>query len=202
MRGDTHFAIGAGCASAALMLGGVALGVPIMNTSFETALLFGGIGGLAPDIDIKNSKGFKIASIVQIVICTIFIALTTMYLFKDKGQAIGYVSMFSKELLICVGLMIFIIAGKRDSHRGITHSFVSLMFTTLCILAIGKTEGIMWAIGYATHLLIDLLNTKGEMLLWPKRHRYCLKLCKSDGLVNRVLLFVGLITIVCVFRLL
>ena len=109
--------------------------------------------------------------------------------------------MFMKELLVCIGLLVFIIAGKRSSHRGITHSFVSCLFTTLCILAIGKAEGFMWAIGYLSHLMIDYPNNKGEELLWPKKDRYCLKLCKSDGLVNRILLWFGLVSVVTTLRL-
>lgn len=198
MEGNTHFTVGAGCACVAVALGSTAIvDEPITTVTLGTAILFGGFGGLAPDIDIKNSKGSKIASKVQMTICTAFLTLLIAYNFINKEQVTNYVTVFAKELAACLGLLAFIIAGKRSSHRGITHSFAASMFTTLCIWVFSRTFAIMWFVGYLSHLLVDYLNTKGEQLFWPMPNRSCLKVCKANGPVNKFLFYFGaVITVV------
>lgn len=197
MEGNTHFTVGAGCASVVMALGGASIiGAPITPVAMGTAILFGGFGGLAPDIDIKNSKGSKIASKLQAVICTVFVALLVAYTFISKEQVTSYLTVFVKELIACLGLLAFIIAGKRSSHRGITHSFASSMFTTLCVWVFGRTAAIMWFVGYLSHLVIDYLNTKGEQLFWPMPNRSCLKLCKANSPVSRFLFYLGAIVVI------
>jgi inner membrane protein len=41
--------------------------------------------------------------------------------------------------------------------------------------------------------LIDLLNKKGEQLLFPFKKRFCFNLCKSDGMVSKSLFMLGAI---------
>ena len=81
-------------------------------------------------------------------------------------------------------------------HRGITHSFASSMFTTLCVWVFGRTAAIMWFVGYLSHLVIDYLNTKGEQLFWPMPNRFCLKLCIANSPVSRFLFYLGALVVI------
>jgi inner membrane protein len=58
---------------------------------------------------------------------------------------------------------------------------------------ISQTAVPYFAIGFATHLLLDLLNRKGEQLLYPLKNTYCLGVCSSSGVVNDILFAFGLV---------
>lgn len=44
-----------------------------------------------------------------------------------------------------------------------------------------------YAAGFLSHLAIDLLNTKGESLLWPSPGKYCFSLCKAGGVGDKAI---------------
>lgn len=57
--------------------------------------------------------------------------------------------------------------GWLFSHRGIFHSLPMLaMLSTIIFVLFGKA-GIVFGIGYLTHLLLDMLNHQGIRLLYP-----------------------------------
>ncbi len=85
-------------------------------------------------------------------------------------------------------------------HRGATHSILAAaLWWALAavvrhwVISIGTLHVAAWpiaigaAVGYTSHIVIDLLNREGEQLFWPLRGRFALYLVSSDGLVNRLL---------------
>jgi inner membrane protein len=51
------------------------------------------------------------------------------------------------------------------------------------------------AVGYFSHLVVDLLNKKPERLFWPVSRGQALGLCKAGGIVDGVLLVLGVATV-------
>jgi inner membrane protein len=49
-----------------------------------------------------------------------------------------------------------------------------------------------FAVGYASHLIIDLLNRKREKILWPMKKGYSFNLCSSKGYVNKLMMAAGI----------
>lgn len=85
----------------------------------------------------------------------------------------------------------------RAKHRGVTHSLtVAALWFWLARSAvhwnvvIGTVHFSLYpvllgaAVGYLSHIVLDLLNREGEQLLWPLRGRFALYLMESDGFAN------------------
>ena len=86
--------------------------------------------------------------------------------------------------------------GVLSGHRTFTHSFASLLLFSLSFHLLLPAYSGFFIIGFASHLILDWLNYRGIMLFYPLRTRFSLKLCRSDGIVNRVLLITGIIALV------
>ena len=56
--------------------------------------------------------------------------------------------------------------------------------------------GIAFAIGYASHLIIDLFNKSPIRILYPLKKGICFKLCYADSLGNELLLVGGVFIMV------
>lgn len=82
-------------------------------------------------------------------------------------------------LAILIGFSIF---GGTQPHRGFTHSVLALLIASFSAYLIFKNLALAFCIGYASHLLIDMVNKKGEQLLYPMPNRWCFNLCKANGL--------------------
>ncbi len=49
-----------------------------------------------------------------------------------------------------------------------------------------------FTLGYASHLVIDLLNKKCEKLIWPMKKGFSLNICSSRGLINELMMSAGI----------
>lgn len=77
---------------------------------------------------------------------------------------------------------------KTRPHREFSHSLVAMAAGSMCsALCGGSFSALMFGVGYASHLALDLLNVRGESLLYPSRQKFCLRLCVSDGKANKAL---------------
>lgn len=171
MLGNTHAAVGA--ASGLIVLGGLASHSPV---ALVTGATLGAIGGLMPDIDLdsKHAKAVGFSSVLY---------------FALQGAARNLTSSLAMSTTIAglIALIVLVVIGLKSNHRGFTHSILALaLFSTATCLILGETWK-WFAIGYASHLVIDLLNKKGESLLFPLTTKVCLNLCKADGITNKVL---------------
>lgn len=125
---------------------------------------------------------------------------------KGVGKALSYlalVSISSQWILkqeidwkYMVIYMVAVILGALSEHRSATHSFAALIGFTLLfgqIIARNICLIFWFFVSYASHLLFDFLNKKGEMLFWPVcKKRYCLHLVKSESKFGDILFVVSL----------
>lgn len=77
-------------------------------------------------------------------------------------------------------------------HRGATHSLGALLLamTAALILPVNlRAYGMAAALGYASHILLDMLTVQGVPLLWPKRGRVSVLGLTTGGLVESAILY-------------
>lgn len=151
MTGQTHIAAG--------VAGAMMLAVTLHDPVTPALVVLAGLGGLAPDLDHPD-------------------ALLTRHLIGMR-----HVTGTAQSLHLW-------------RHRGLTHSLVALAVTTILLLPLldlilahltlalgvgighaawayalwhvwGADGTLGWATGYASHMIVDALNTKGVQWFWP-----------------------------------
>lgn len=168
------------------------------------AAIGGSIGGIMSDIDVKvdtknvySKKASMDAPFGQITA----IALSTVLLLVDYFLLAGKVCAgFTKSIYFLIpalcALCVLIILGHKSNHRDKTHSVLALILFSACFFFIHREIGIAFAIGFLSHLLIDLLNKSPERLFYPARKGVCFKLVYADRLGNHIIFTIGVCYIV------
>ena len=161
MLGKTHAAVGT--ASALLIMGGAVAHHPV---SLITGATLGAIGGLVPDIDLnsKHAKALRGAD-------------------KNLTSSLA----MSTTIAGLIALTVLVVLGLNSNHRGFTHSILALVLFSTAAYAVVGNSSTWFTIGYASHLVIDLFNKKGESLLFPINVKVCFNLCAADGITNKLL---------------
>ena len=190
MLGRTHFFIGISAALA------------VMQPSSMSTLVAGAgaaaIGGMISDIDSGTSQANKEADKIM----TVAIAITAVVIFADCKFHVGIYERLMRNSSIArllTGAMAFIIIctyGSGQPHRSFMHSFLSMFMLTACMDVIYPDAAPYFAIAYASHLALDMLNYRRLQLIWPMKRGFSLKLCSSQGLINHLLLSVGMVCVV------
>ena len=150
--------------------------------------LAGAVGGILPDVDSKGSKASKASD--KFLAATVIGAVACIAAGKTP---VSWVSLV--PLMMVVALLMF---GRKQPHRGATHSVLYGVAFSVAVALANRALVIPFAAGFASHLVIDLLNTKGESLLWPLEGKWCFKVCKSNGFVNTALGALGAIVAIAV----
>lgn len=124
------------------------------------------------------------------------IILSVALLFADFMAGGGiFKSIIEKPIVPIVGtfgLIVLVILGERSKHRDRTHSLVFLVLFTIAVGLINIPIGVAFFFGYASHLIIDLLNKSPERLFYPLKKGICFKICYADRLGNELLFAVGI----------
>ncbi len=183
MMGKTHIAVG--------IASGIAAAQPDTLGECLSAVMGGAVGGLLCDVDVRaqNNRDARIARFVTICIALgILIADWVLktgiwrYLLAHAGAplAIG-----------AAGFLGICIAGSFTSHRSFMHSLLALVLLSVCLSMVYPPLVPAFAAGFASHLLLDLLNRKPILLLFPWKKGCCLNLFYADGAANALFLLLG-----------
>lgn len=80
------------------------------------------------------------------------------------------------------------------THRGITHTFIGLLFFTLPVFIFGSNVNtISFIYGYVSHLLLDMLTPAGIKIAYPlNENKYSLNLCRTGGFIELALFCLSL----------
>ena len=193
MLGKTHFFVG------------IAAALAIQQPQAFPVLVAGtgaaAIGGVIPDIDSSSSEAHRSADEAILVSVLAVIAVIVADRVFHAGIYEKIRSDSSMERVV-VGIALFLAVcafGSRQPHRGFMHSIVALFLLTACVNIVLPAAAPYFATGFASHMVIDLLNYKGEQLLWPLRGRFCLRMCESNGFINKALMSVGIAATVLLF---
>lgn len=178
MNGRTHTAVGlaAGATAASILMpDSVSLTTFVLGSAAAT------VASTLPDCDqFKNDMPMTIRCLIKLAaFCLLAQWMTEI--------TVNWQYVMFMTLAILVGAM--------TEHRTVTHSiFATLGFSWLCHTVIVENEVItLWFfVAYASHLVLDVLNKRGEMLFWPfYRKRYCLRISKSESWLGKLILKVA-----------
>ena len=188
MMSKTHIAIGAATALACTM--------PSTPEGCAVAVIGGVVGGIVADNDILDNDYLGDALFGQLLAAAISAAVLALDFFLNGGIVKSIIA--SKGWLV-FGIIVFALLyfiGFTQPHRGFTHSFLALLLYSIAVGFIYEPLVEPFALGYASHLAIDLLNKRGIKLLFPFKFGICLGLCYADGVANKVLTIAGAIVTV------
>ena len=114
-----------------------------LKTLIATAAV-GGFAGILPDID----TGGTVAPIIH--------KITAAFIESINSSEIG-VNLLGLDVLFA-----FSIYGGTQPYRGFTHSLLALLIASFGAYLIFRNLALAFGIGYASHLLIDMVNKKGD----------------------------------------
>ncbi|MGM9849816.1 MAG: metal-dependent hydrolase [Bacilli bacterium] len=156
------------------------------------------LGGLVPDVDLKDSTSDKLfdrlmTSLITIVLMSFFIK----YFFDiDLYCKIKEYDIFSYLISTCL-FIVMAYFGSKSSHRSFTHSILGLfIYTGILFYGFGFNVVIPYFVSHLSHIVLDLFNKKGIALFYPSRFRFSLDLCESNGKVNKFLFILFSVLIV------
>lgn len=174
MDGKTHAALGAA----------TTLWIMQPKSPVDLALTvgIGAVAGILPDVDLQQSKASNLMRRVVLAAAALLVVLVGDS--KRKGITLIQLltgSAFVVQLLGLAIILAFYFYGSKQPHRGFTHSAVAELIAVLAFYLFDPSLAPCVIVGYTSHLVIDLFNTKGEQLLWPYDGRWCFGLCKANG---------------------
>ena len=152
------------------------------------------LGGVLPDVDLKDSTSDKLfdrlmTSLITIIIMSIIIN----YYFNINLYNIikGYNNIFNYVLCISI-FIIMSYLGSKTPHRSFTHSLLGLfIYSAIISYSFSKEIVLIFSISFLSHILLDLFNMKGITLFYPLKNGFSLNICEVKGTVNRILFIVA-----------
>lgn len=153
----------------------------------------GGLGALISDIDAEASGSRRDADRIVVLSAAMVAGIVVIDHFLHIGIATrvvsnsGYERMISGALLF-VGICAF---GREQPHRSFMHSFLALGLLGLAIGLVWQETVIYFAVGFLSHLAIDVLNKKKVRLLYPLKEGVALRLFRARGFANSVFFAAG-----------
>ena len=186
MTGRAHSALGVGVALSACEL----LGLITSSNDIGRAAICVTVAATAatlPDIDVGAAKKVYKYSIMGLIVAFV---TTVLFVVCRHGGIRG----IPVSIIGMVAFCALSVYGEKQPHRGFTHSFLAagLYVASITLTTMGMQVGYRkiviasFLFAYLSHLVIDLLNKKGEQLLFPAKDRYCLRLCSAKGIGNEM----------------
>lgn len=195
MMGKTHIALGIAAA--------YVITQPNTMSEFIVATVGGSIGGVMADVDVKIDSGNQFAAkasldalygeILAIAISGGALAVDYFTGGSILRGIIGHLPRFAVGAVMFVALTMI---GELSKHRDRTHSLLALVLFSVSVFLIEPHIGLAFAIGYGSHLIIDLFNKSPIRILYPLKKGICFKICYADRLGNELLLVGGVFIIV------
>lgn len=139
------------------------------------------IASTIPDADIYDARPFQVfADIGKLMVLGIL-------LYRIYGIEIRKDFVVAFLVLLCVTIPM--------PHRGMSHSiFWGAIFSVVFYLTIRVRWITYWfSCGYASHLIIDLVNEKSIPILFPVGDKMSFGFCKSDGVANNAIMILSAI---------
>ena len=193
MQGKAHIATGVAVSLAVLQ--------PATLAGCFAAVIGGAVGGDIPDIDQPPSNGVRDALHGRVIVSTLCAAMLAADYITNAGICDYVVANASPRLaLAAVAIVALCAFGYTCKHRTFTHSLLFGALMTQAFWYVCPALATPFAIGFASHIVLDLLNYQKLQLLWPlKQGTFSFGLIHSKGLVNSTLTLVGTIASIALF---
>lgn len=157
----------------------------------------GVLGALISDIDVGTSDSHREADKITMISVVVVAGVFVLDCFFHTGiinrllQNSGYGRILMGTLLF-IGICAF---GKEQPHRSFMHSFLALGLLCFAIGLIWEKMVIYFAVGFISHLALDILNKKRVRLFYPVKGGVSLGLFRADGVANNVLFKLGSVVV-------
>lgn len=156
MRGKTHLAVGL-----ASGLGVIYLSKDVSWVEVALTLALAGGAALVPDMDAESSmiNNFFFSKVGK---------QARSFAWAAIGLLLILIQFFLPHTPMWVMLLgIFFIAVAFAPHRGLTHSLLMTIYVWLVAHMAAPELATAITVGYASHLIADMLTVSGIPLLWP-----------------------------------
>ena len=156
------------------------------------------VGSILCDIDCKI--GVSKDAVLGRTIATI-LSVAALYIdIVAHGSMFEYF-MQTHIISLVLGLLIILITGyfaRESEHRGFSHSLMAFGLYGIGIFLFSKPVLLGFIIGFASHLLLDVLTYRPVQLFYPREKGVSLKICKSKSPLNTVIMIFGYIWLIVV----
>ncbi len=154
---------------------------------------FATLGGLLPDVDLKDSTTDKLFDRLMTSLITVVVMyfLIKFFLGIDLYDEVKKIDIVFNYIISLVIFIIMGYLGSKFSHRSFTHSILGCLVYTF-ILSYGFDYNVLipFLCGFISHIVLDVFNRKGLALFYPCKSRFCFGLCDSDGKTNKLLFII------------
>ena len=93
-----------------------------------------------------------------------------------------------------IGLMVFALTAGFASvanHRGFSHSLLAMLIFTVSIWLIFPAAAMPFAVSFATHIVLDLMNKKPVRIFYPMKKGFSLGMFYADRFADKVIALAG-----------
>ena len=201
MLAKAHIAVGMAAAFSIVRPGTVAEALPVIAG--------GALGCLICDLDCENKSEKSDSSHWRVVMVLVATAALIEDYLLDAGmwRSLGYSGNYLMDLLGqnrdalsgssgqigmylwfagLAGFVITCVFASGSGHRGFSHSLLAMALETICLWLIFPAVTVPFALAFASHVLLDIMNKRSVRLLYPSKRGFCLGWFYADKLANKV----------------
>lgn len=190
MEGRAHVTVGITCALAILQ--------PNTVPGFLCAAIGGAAGGFICDLDNAPKRAsldyrYEPDAWQLVIFLLIFLAAVLGLDYYSGNGMVDFVLMNWAWPLWAgfAALIILITVGIRTPHRTFMHSIIAGILFSGSLYFCCRPLMYGFAIGFMSHLVLDIFNKEGSQYFWPIPLKFCFHLADADGTMNSVLEGVG-----------
>ena len=200
MLAKAHIAVGMAAAFSIVRPGTVAEALPVIAG--------GALGCLICDLDCENKSEKSESSHWRVVMVLVAAAALIEDYLLDAGmwRTLGHAgdSLWSPpdqvgQYIWFAGLAGFVITcvfASGSGHRGFSHSLLALALETAFLWLVFPSTGLPFAIAFASHVLLDMMNKRSVRLFYPAKKGMCLGWFYADKLANKVVAACGTVWLI------
>ena len=189
MLAKAHIAVGMAAAFSIVRPETVAEALPVIAG--------GALGCLICDLDCENKSEKSDSSRWRAVMALVAAAALIEDHLLDAGmwRSLGQ----NGQYLWFAGLAGFVITcvfAGGSGHRGFSHSLLAMGLETACLWLIFPAVAMPFAIAFASHVLLDMMNKRSVRLFYPAKKGLCLGWFYADRLANKVFTACGIVWLI------
>lgn len=189
MMGKTHVAMGVAAATATMTF------VPALSDAPLTAALIGGAaGGIISDIDIESNDYCKDALYARIIAGIIVGASFLVDGIMHLGVCDSIRDSAYSSAVIGIGIfgVVCLFGALLADHRTFTHSLLAMVIWSASLILFCRILIPFFAVGFISHIVLDLFNKQKVQILFPFGDGFCLGLFYAKGITNVLCLITGI----------
>ena len=163
----------------------------------------GALGCLICDLDCENkseksdSSHWRIVMAVAAAAALIEDYLLDAGMWRSLGQSSGPLWSLpgqAGQYLWFAGLAGFVVTcvfASGSGHRGFSHSLPAMALETTFLWMVFPAAALPFAIAFASHVLLDMMNKRSVRLFYPAKKGICFGWFYADRLANKVVAACG-----------